>query len=771
MRIFFVLLIQLITLVSNAQSLVDEFQISHFQKYKSNFDKPISLFHIEKLSEKDLNYVKKNKNIYSIGKNLSIVLDNSFVFTDSAKGVNTKLIKLYSEEADFISICLDSLELGPFANLYFLDSTGKKCLGPYTSSNFHNGKRFFSPFINSSTVILEIDEPLNKRGMQSKLKVVGVSVHPKSYLNTDDECETRGVNCIEGNVWQREKRSVVKIFSFDNFSSSFIGYGGTGVFVNNKCNNGKLYILTAYHVIDHDGDCNYLDDLGEFENSTQIYIGYESPSCSNGIFDYQRVLTGVKVRATCKEYDMALLEVDDYQSASGQNYITDKSQIYLAGWNLNPPITGCCNGVIIHHPLGLPKKISLSEFISDQSQYFSVPSVGPQDFCISPSNVLTQCSCGILAPTYIFKANNKSKLDHGTSGAPLFFTEDEHKVIGIAAGMDENDILNCIQPSYITNQVAVEKLSSLENAVCGIFLEFLNAGDPSFTNCNGIEYMSTVANNSCESNQPGQGTSWNNDGNGNGCEDDHEFTEYETGNYYCARDCNQKYYDWQVYQPMEIDELWPIPDYEVYGMGTFIDPNYQKSMDIGDYNLIGMDNAQTIYTGYNVNIDNFLLAYSSMTIESSPFIIGYESGGYGGTDIYQGGTVQISNTFIPSDGSSFYVNTYRRCYNPVIDTDGFWKLEHVIDEPSSDSTNFIKESFFAMFPNPTNGRFSIIKSESFDYYNIEIVNNHGSVIVKRLGISDLKTDFDLNDFANGLYLIILNPNIGKPDYKKLIISK
>lgn len=151
------------------------------------------------------------------------------------------------------------------------------------------------------------------------------------------------VNCTEGDNWEKQKRSVVKIY-FEN-------YVGSGVLINTTRNNFTPYILTACHVI--------RGLSPEKASQLRFCFNYQSPDCSNISNDNgikNQYVTGYTVVAFSEEFDL------DFALLKLNSPVPKEFNPYFAGWSVDE--SGFNSGVCIHHPKGDIKKISTIESIS-----------------------------------------------------------------------------------------------------------------------------------------------------------------------------------------------------------------------------------------------------------------------------------------------------------------------------------------------------------------------------------------------------------------------
>jgi hypothetical protein len=203
------------------------------------------------------------------------------------------------------------------------------------------------------------------------------------------------VNCEEGDHWQDEKRSVVRIYITKNSTSEYC----TGVLINNSDYDGTPYILTAEHCINKDN----------FAANSVFVFDYESPSCFGGDGDNSRSIAGAELLAVGDSLDFSLIRLSLEPPPAYDPY--------YAGWdrtgNYNNPTTS------IHHPWGDVKKITLDyQAPSIPSKQSDVPYADLYDY--------------YYFSYWWIKRWDVGSTQGGSSGSPLFNTDGQ--VIGLLSG-------------------------------------------------------------------------------------------------------------------------------------------------------------------------------------------------------------------------------------------------------------------------------------------------------------------------------------------------
>ena len=157
-------------------------------------------------------------------------------------------LKLVLKGAEALGVYFEDFWLPPGGKLFLYDAAGAYVLGAFTERNNQENRLFATDLVPGDEAILEYYQPSAESEKPSLL----VSEVSYTYRNSGfsesrsqllDECYV-DVNCSpEGNQWQKQKRSVVRI----NLKTPSGTYYCTGALVNNTRDDFKPYLLTAGH--------------------------------------------------------------------------------------------------------------------------------------------------------------------------------------------------------------------------------------------------------------------------------------------------------------------------------------------------------------------------------------------------------------------------------------------------------------------------------------------------------------------------------------------
>jgi len=295
-----------------------------------------------------------------------------------------------------INLLFENFKLPKGAYLYLYDFNHTNKVGAYTFKNNRPDGELGTELVHGDKIIVEYFEPSNVIG-QGSFNISSVihgyrnigSMQSKltRALNSSGDCNI-DVNCPLGNGWENEIRSVAMIVVGGNGICS-------GALINNTCNDGSPYFLTADHC------------LGGSTGSWAFRFNWESPegteSCATttGSVDpgppYDQTANGATVLVNGGAADFALLELDNMTLSDAQNW-----NCYYAGWDATDATT-ITQATGIHHPSGDLKKICREE----DSPYYS--------------------NIGGAAVWYIDEWE-EGVTEPGSSGSPLF--DQNHRIVG-----------------------------------------------------------------------------------------------------------------------------------------------------------------------------------------------------------------------------------------------------------------------------------------------------------------------------------------------------
>ena len=321
---------------------------------------------------------------------------NSGVWTILPNGDQVWQLSIECRDALTINLLFENFNLPKGAYLYLFDINKTNRVGAYTSKNNRKDGELGTELVHGDKIIIEYYEPYSAEGL-GNFKISNVIHGYRSLsqvqdsfvrtLNSSGDCNI-DVNCPLGIGWDNEIRSVAMIV---------VGGSGicTGALVNNTCNDGTPYFLTANHC------------LGGSTGSWAFRFNWESPpgteSCATtaGSVDpgppYDQTANGATTLVSAAASDFALLQINNMTLSDAQNW-----NCFYAGWDASD-LTTVTQATGIHHPSGDVKKIC-----RENDPPFHSNNGGAATWYI------TQWEDGVTEP--------------GSSGSPLF--DQNHRIIG-----------------------------------------------------------------------------------------------------------------------------------------------------------------------------------------------------------------------------------------------------------------------------------------------------------------------------------------------------
>lgn len=306
------------------------------------------------------------------------------------------------------------------ATLFVWKGDRSDYVGAFTSDNNKSwGGMMIRPVVGES-IIIEYFEPY---GTSTSLRVENV-IYTLPFGSNDDsfgesaECQ-KDINSGEGQGWQNEKRSVVKVITEHGLGQMgggwYIKY--SGALINNTGNDAAPYLLTAEHCVNSD----------EYAQKSIYFFNYES-TVTGEDGTKEQTIVGAKVMATKPDIDFCLLKLSVN--------VPEKYEAFFSGWEISDEKIDYA--VSIHHPKGDVKKISkTNKGIEPYGAFNDELYPDEQHWVVSEWNV------GIS--------------EGGSSGSPLY--NSHHRIIGdLSGGASKCD--NPILDSYEMFSIAWDSSDS-----------------------------------------------------------------------------------------------------------------------------------------------------------------------------------------------------------------------------------------------------------------------------------------------------------------------
>lgn len=289
----------------------------------------------------------KKSGFYQFGESFSVQLtsdDGIWSVSDDGK-VNTWYLVIHSKQAHSLNLLFDTFELPNGAELYLTafsdndkqESSEPEVIGPITSRNNFDHKRFSTVPLGGNSLLLEYYAPLDTDKPELEISHIVHGYKPTGFTNprisSSGNCNIN-VACSDSKGWEDQVKSVVMMLT-----NSGRGYC-SGSMVNSVEADGRQLFLTANHCAQRD------------VSQDMIMFNFQSDSCSqNNNPRTKQTAQGLRSLAQYYDSDFAIFEV--------QEKIPDSYGAYLAGWSAEQkPFQPSIPVVGIHHPSADIKKIS-----------------------------------------------------------------------------------------------------------------------------------------------------------------------------------------------------------------------------------------------------------------------------------------------------------------------------------------------------------------------------------------------------------------------------
>jgi hypothetical protein len=271
-------------------------------------------------------------------------------WTDNADGTTTWRLRVSSPNALSINLGFTEYWMPAGGELYL--HTGKEdnweVLGPFTPADNETHNELWTPVFPGDELIVEVSLPAAER-TNLRLWLTHVNHDFEGFGNSLEKSASCNLDVVCGvaDGWEivDKYRDIIRATITVNLNGN---RNCSGALVSNTQEDGKPYLLTAYHCGIRSGNAPSLVVYYNYDNSTcrqpNSTASGQSGNGSFGTFN-----TGAVLRAESDGSDMTLLELDDP--------INPAANAFLAGWDRTRTLPA--DTIIgIHHPNTDEKRIS-----------------------------------------------------------------------------------------------------------------------------------------------------------------------------------------------------------------------------------------------------------------------------------------------------------------------------------------------------------------------------------------------------------------------------
>lgn len=314
-------------------------------------------------------------------------MQNSGAWQTLPDGSRLWRLHLKAENALGLALSLENFEMPKGATLHLFSPDGRSVFGSYDADNNTESRKLFIGFTKGAATVLEYHEPRGStQTADFHINAAYYAYRAQGMGGLDfggaNNCHVN-INCPEAAAWQRHKQGVVRIRIVMNGGVGWC----SGALMNNTAQDGKPYVLSAFHCTDR---------MTVDYSLTTFFFNYEAPACANTNTEPAlQSLQGCAVRAGLRETDFLLLELN-------QRIPTTYNPLFL-GWNRDSMTLPTATHMV-HHPVGDVKKYSRDSRAPIVENF----SITWDNGTISPAN------------SHLRAVFNTGSMEGGSSGAPYF---------------------------------------------------------------------------------------------------------------------------------------------------------------------------------------------------------------------------------------------------------------------------------------------------------------------------------------------------------------
>ncbi len=325
-------------------------EVDESQVVPNQFDKP----DIELLLEDDVHRDANGMNLRdAVAIPIGLNLTNSGTWFNLDEGGRIWRMTIQIPEAISLEAYYSDFFLPTGAEFFVFNEDGSEYYGAYTERNNKLSGRMTTEMIHGSTINFEYYEPETQQG-QGTISILDLAFRYRDVAGDDGGSNSGGsqscevdVSCPEGNVWQNQSNSTVRIRT--RINGEFFWCSGT--LMNNTAQDCRPLLLTSLKNTIEGNDASTGADLDYY----RFYFGHQLVSCGGEIINDGGSLSGCSRLGDSNDNGGAL--GSDYLLLELSSVIPSSYNVYYAGWDATPD-AAIGGGVGIHHPSSDVKKVS-----------------------------------------------------------------------------------------------------------------------------------------------------------------------------------------------------------------------------------------------------------------------------------------------------------------------------------------------------------------------------------------------------------------------------
>lgn len=252
------------------------------------------------------------------------------------------VVEIKSENAISLDVYLTDIDIQEGSEIYLYNSDQSTVMGPVNVNNIHPELKHLSTVVfEGNTLYIQINEGEGNATSFTVSQIVHgvkqIGNFEKLDEKTDPEYDIMSIDCIPSatchyNNWGLQIEATGRIL-----------YGGakfgSGTFLNNELQDRTPYFLTAFHVLDTDGNGSLSVGEKAAASSCNIVIDFRRITCVGTIMAGTS-LTGAVFRSAWNSTDFALIELLTIPPIG--------LRVNYAGWNRSGSTPN--RGHVLHHP-------------------------------------------------------------------------------------------------------------------------------------------------------------------------------------------------------------------------------------------------------------------------------------------------------------------------------------------------------------------------------------------------------------------------------------